>query len=184
MSTKKNSSVGSAASRKSLNRSSQSTRMSNDPPSSHRLKQKVVLVPQLPATASSSGSSTRKYDWLGELKQLQLKTNTDQRAGGTTYNVLSQPVRLELNKYFYEVTDSPNSAQRQRLIEELWHIDHTVTKAKLLKYFQNKRHYVKNLSAANSSSASNKKPRRRASTSSRRGSEAVLDDDTDSSDSS
>ena len=60
-----------------------------------------------------------------------------------TYNVLSQPVRHELNKFFFDVTPNPSRAQRRQLWYDLHLLDTTVPMKKIVKWFQNKRQYMK-----------------------------------------
>lgn len=60
-----------------------------------------------------------------------------------TYNVLPQPVRHELNKFFFDVTPNPSRAQRKQLWYDLQLLDPTVPMKKIVKWFQNKRQYMK-----------------------------------------
>lgn len=66
-----------------------------------------------------------------------------QQHGLPLYNVLSQPVRHELNKFFFDVTANPSKAQRKQLWYDLQLIDPTVQMKKIIRWFQNKRQYMK-----------------------------------------
>lgn len=59
------------------------------------------------------------------------------------YNVLSQPVRHELNKFFFDVRANPSKAERKQLWYDLQLIDPTVSMSKIVRWFQNKRQYMK-----------------------------------------
>ena len=60
------------------------------------------------------------------------------------YNVLSHSVRHELNKYFFDVSRDPSRTQREQLWHDLQQIDSTVQMTKMVRWFQNKRAYMKN----------------------------------------
>lgn len=117
----------------------------------------VALPSKTASTKAAVSNQPQTFDWIGELRKRigSSSYNNNQQQSDTvkkTYNVLSQRVRHELNKYFFDVTDSPSRAERKKLLSTLWLIDYTVTMAKLVKYFQNKRHYVKNRASDQSTS--------------------------------
>jgi hypothetical protein len=61
----------------------------------------------------------------------------------TTRDVLSQPVRHELNKFFFDVNPYPSKAERKQLWYDLILIDSDVRMEKIVRWFQNKRQYMK-----------------------------------------
>ena len=66
-----------------------------------------------------------------------------QKPTSKTYHVLSQPVRLELNKYFFDVQTAPSRKEREKLLHFLLTFDSDVSMKKLTRWFQNKRQYMK-----------------------------------------
>lgn len=59
----------------------------------------------------------------------------------------SRPVRYELNKFYYDVTSHPSRAQLKQLWEDmnLLQLVPYIDRKKIVKWFQNKRNYVKRL---------------------------------------
>jgi len=143
MSSKKTKDSSNSA-KKNRHSSIRQLRVANSPDkhSSHKPgSQKACDKKAIPVPNTSANVHMHKdFDWLGALRAQR----NPKAAAIKTYKVLSQPIRHELNKYFFDVTDTPSRAERKQLLEALWLIDYTVTKVKLTKYFQNKRHYVKN----------------------------------------
>lgn len=107
------------------------------------------LVPIGSVTPTKQRSKTPvQFHWKKHVDSTSSQEESDSdgdcaKSSPKTYHVLSQPVRLELNKYFYEVNESPSKKERKLLLHSLWNIDVTVSYAKLVKWFQNKRHYEK-----------------------------------------
>jgi len=99
----------------------------------------------------SSHKSKKTEQVLTKERTIDINQSQDQREafGSSTkrnnsiYDVLPQPIRHELNKYFFDVNSAPDKKQRKRLLYKLWLIDSTLTYVKLVKWFQNKRNYCK-----------------------------------------
>lgn len=85
--------------------------------------------------------------WLGRLQVKEDDAKSfrawKQQNNESTYEVLSQPVRHELNKFFFDVTSTPSKAQRKQLWYDLQMIDSSVRMSKITRWFQNKRQYMK-----------------------------------------
>jgi hypothetical protein len=107
-----------------------------------------------PSTSKSQQGSSRKskkteHALANERKmdnQLQGKRGafySSTKRNNRIYDVLPQPIRHELNKYFFDVNSAPDKKQRKKLLHELWLIDPSLTYVKLVKWFQNKRNYCK-----------------------------------------
>ena len=79
------------------------------------------------------------------------------------YKVLSQPVRHELNKFFFDVSANPSKAERKQLWYDLQLIDPTVSMSKIVRWFQNKRQYMKKQYGRNTESDPGLPIRRRSS---------------------
>ena len=100
-------------------------------PSVKRSKKEEVEYCVSYLTAKRSGDKKKMQEW---------RTKYDEPV---TYNVLSQPVRHVLNKYFFDVTSNPSRSELKQLWYDLQLIDASVPRAKLVKWFQNKRQYMK-----------------------------------------
>jgi hypothetical protein len=129
--------------------------------------------------------------WLGRMQvngndAKSLRAWRQQNGESSTYDVLSQPVRHELNKFFFDVTSTPSKAQRKQLWYDLQMIDSNVRMRKITRWFQNKRQYMKkHYGAADSQSSSAATSRQlraklRSSHSSERGSDHDSVDEYDS----
>jgi len=79
------------------------------------------------------------------------------------YKVLSQPVRHELNKFFFDVSANPSKAERRQLWYDLQLIDPTVSMSKIVRWFQNKRQYMKKQYGRNTENDLGSATRRRSS---------------------
>lgn len=106
--------------------------------------------------------------WLGRLKvqanDAESLSEWKKRNNEPAYDVLSQPVRHELNKFFYDVCQNPSKAERKQLWYDLQLIDPLVRLSKIVRWFQNKRQYIKRqygrpLQTESSSSSSSADPR-------------------------
>jgi len=120
------------SSKKNKSSSNSARKTSNPSTSKHRVASPSVKSSCSSSKAALKTSAREDFDWLAALKVQQQPIPSTVK----TYKVLSQPIRHELNKYFYDVSDTPSRAERQLLLKELWQIDYTVTMKKLVKYFQ------------------------------------------------
>jgi hypothetical protein len=115
-------------------------------------KRRQSGTPLEPLDAASRRMADLAY-WLG---RMQVQQNQNE----STNEVLSQPVRHELNKFFFDVTSTPTKAQRKQLWYELQMIDPSVVlrMSKITRWFQNKRQYMKKHYGQESSTVAQRRP--------------------------